>query len=457
MTSDPTSAAAIDELLAMIEGIDWTRDPARVRLGSRDFFWFSPILKPELEDKRADVIVTPADRDEVKRVAAACARLKVPLTVRGGGTGNYGQAVPLHGGVVLDMARLDRVLAIEGGVIRAEAGARMLDVDEQLFPAGWELRFHPSTRKQATLGGFLAGGAAGAGSCTWGQISDPGAVLGCTVLTVEDEPREIALGGPDVLKVIHAYGVNGIILDVTLPLAPAYPWDERLIRFDDLSTAAAFANTLMEHDAIARKLVTVMAPPVMPYLKRLNALMPSPGAAVILMAHEAAADVVAPMIDAAGGDVVFYRNAEDARAAAFEGRGEIAPLYEYTWNHTTLHALRMDPAITYLQLRFPPDEVLEKVAWAERAFPDEVLLHLEFQRRFGRVTCSSLPLVRYRDEARLREIIAAFDTAGVHVSDPHTYLINKAGWKRVEADQPGFKRIADPHGIMNPGKLGEEA
>ena len=43
-------------------------------------------------------------------------------------------------------------------------------------PERWELRFHPSTRKQATIGGFIAGGAAGCGSCTWGQIADPGAV-----------------------------------------------------------------------------------------------------------------------------------------------------------------------------------------------------------------------------------------------------------------------------------------
>ena len=77
---------------------------------SRDFFWFSPILKPMLEDKRAELIVVPRDKVDVKRVAAACASHRVPLTVRGGGTGNYGQAVPLAGGVVLDMAKLDQVI-----------------------------------------------------------------------------------------------------------------------------------------------------------------------------------------------------------------------------------------------------------------------------------------------------------------------------------------------------------
>ncbi|MCB1491156.1 MAG: FAD-binding oxidoreductase [Rhodobiaceae bacterium] len=440
-----------------VDGVRQSREDSELRLKSRDFFWFSPILKPLLEDKRAEIVVTPADRGELRRIAAACARFRIPVTVRGGGTGNYGQAVPLDGGVVLDMAQINRVLSVEGGVLKAEGGARMLDIDREIAPTGWELRFHPSTRKQATLGGFLAGGAAGAGSCTWGQISDPGAVLAATVMTLEEEPREIELTGPDVLKVIHAYGINGIITDVTLPLAPAYPWAEMLVRFDTLVAAAGFAMTLMKQDAIAKKLVSVMAPPVMPYLKRPNAHMPAPGAGVVLMVHEAALGQVRPLIEGAGGTVAYERDATAARAAAFDGTGAMPPIYEYTWNHTTLHALRMEPEITYLQLRFPPDAVLEKVAWVEETFPDEVLLHLEFQRRFGAVTCSSLPLVRFTTPERLYAIIDTLNANDVLVSDPHTFEINKAGWKRVMVDQPGFKAVADPHGLMNPGKLGAEA
>src|SRR5258708_37823676 len=128
-------------------------DPGSLRMRSRDFFWFSPILKATLEDKRAELIAVPRDKAEVLRVAAACARHRVPLTVRGGGTGNYGQAVPLAGGVVLDMSGLDRVLSVVPGAGRFEAGARLLDIDKALRPQRWQLRFHPSTRKQATIGG----------------------------------------------------------------------------------------------------------------------------------------------------------------------------------------------------------------------------------------------------------------------------------------------------------------
>src|SRR4029450_2659479 len=96
-------------------------DPGSLRMRSRDFFWFSPILKETLEDKRADIVVVPRDKADVIRVAAACARHRVPLTVRGGGTGNYGQAVPLAGGVGLDMTRLDQGIWQRPGARRVRA------------------------------------------------------------------------------------------------------------------------------------------------------------------------------------------------------------------------------------------------------------------------------------------------------------------------------------------------
>jgi FAD/FMN-containing dehydrogenase len=428
-------------------------DAGSVRMRSRDFFWFSPILKEALEDKRADMVAVPRDKADVMRIAAACARHRVPLTVRGGGTGNYGQAVPLAGGVVLDMGKLDQVIWHKAGAGRFAAGARMLDIDRALAPAGHELRFYPSTRQHATIGGFVAGGAAGAGSCTWGQISDPGAVLAVEVVTVEDAPRVIELTGRDVLKVMHAYGVNGIITEVEVPLAPSHPWCERIATFPSLSAAARCAQTFTECDGIAKKLVTVHDPQVVPYLRRLATYAEPGHAMAIVMVSEPQADAFELIVADHGGCVTFRRTAEDARKAAFAETSGLQPLYEFTWNHTTLHAIRIDPTITYLQLRFPPANNLELVDWVAAQFHGEVLLHLEFQRRFGKVTCSSLPLVRYTTPQRLDEIMAELNAEGVAVSNPHTFVLDDAGWKRVDAPQAEFKRMADPYGLMNPGKL----
>jgi FAD/FMN-containing dehydrogenase len=430
-------------------------DAGSVRMRSRDFFWFSPILKEALEDKRADMVAVPRDKADVMRIAAACARHRVPLTVRGGGTGNYGQAVPLAGGVVLDMGKLDQVIWHKAGAGRFAAGARMLDIDRALAPAGHELRFYPSTRQHATIGGFVAGGAAGAGSCTWGQISDPGAVLAVEVVTVEDQPRVIELTGRDVLKVMHAYGVNGIITEVEVPLAPSHPWCERIATFPSLSAAARCAQTFTECDGVAKKLVTVHDPQVVPFLRRLAPYAEPGGAMAIVMVSEPQADAFELMVADHGGCVTFRRTAEDARKAAFAETSGLQPLYEFTWNHTTLHAIRIDPTITYLQLRFPPANNLELVDWVAAQFHGEVLLHLEFQRRFGKVTCSSLPLVRYTTPQRLDEIMAELNAEGVAVSNPHTFVLDDAGWKRVDAPQAEFKRMADPYGLMNPGKLAD--
>ena len=119
------SAALIDEL----KGLELADDAATLRLKSRDFFWFSPVLKRQLDACRADLVVRPKTREEVLQFAAVAAKTRTKVTVRGGGTGNYGQAVPLEGGTVLDMGGLNRVLDVRPGVGTFEAGATMLDID----------------------------------------------------------------------------------------------------------------------------------------------------------------------------------------------------------------------------------------------------------------------------------------------------------------------------------------
>ena len=450
---DALTPSRLAALRGDLDGIAIADDAATLKLKSRDFFWFSPILKPLLDDKRADLVVLPKSKEEVIRVAAACARHRVPLTVRGGGTGNYGQAVPLAGGVLLDLTGLDRIVGVEPGAGRFEAGARLLDIDKALRADRWELRFHPSTRRQATIGGFIAGGAAGCGSCTWGQIADPGAVIAVEVITVEETPRVLELTGRDILKVLHAYGVNGIITEVAVPLAPWQPWAERIAAFPTLGAAARFGQALTAAEGIAKKEVGIFDRRIPPFLKRVAPLVPAGHAMAILMVLEPQAPALEDMVAEHGGTIVYRRAAAEAELAAFEGRGAMPPLYEYTWNHTTLHALKIEPTITYLQIRFPAGGETALVEAMERAFGDELLLHLEYQRRFGRVFVSGLPLLRYRSPERLAEVIGRVEAMGGAVSTPHSYVLDNAGWKRTDAPQPEFKSLADPHGLMNPGKL----
>ena len=174
------------------------------------------------------------------RLAAAAARHRVPVTPRGGGTGNYGQAVPLEGGVLIDMSELQQIERFEPGLLRVQAGARMHLIDEELRPKGFELRLHPSTKRTATIGGFIAGGSGGIGSVTWGGLREPGNLIAARVVTLEESPRVLELRGDDAQVVNRAYGTTGIITSLEIPLAPAWEWIDLAIAFDDFASACAF-------------------------------------------------------------------------------------------------------------------------------------------------------------------------------------------------------------------------
>jgi FAD/FMN-containing dehydrogenase len=116
-----------------------TTDERQLRIKSRDFYWYSPILSAQLQHCRADVVVQPHTEQEIESVAAAAARYRIPVTVRGGGTGNYGQSVPLRGGIVLDMTRYNKVAEVKSGSIRVQAGALIQTALEAALATGQQL------------------------------------------------------------------------------------------------------------------------------------------------------------------------------------------------------------------------------------------------------------------------------------------------------------------------------
>jgi FAD/FMN-containing dehydrogenase len=75
-------------LLNDLSDIPHTTEPALVRQKSRDFFWYSPVLNRQLRGFSAQAMISPQNEVDVVRVAAACFRHNVPVTARGGGTGN---------------------------------------------------------------------------------------------------------------------------------------------------------------------------------------------------------------------------------------------------------------------------------------------------------------------------------------------------------------------------------
>ena len=116
------------KVAADLTPIECISDRALVRQKSRDFFWYSPVLNEKLKGVRGDLVVCPTSEEEVVRTLAYCHAHRIAVTPRGAGTGNYGQAMPLQGGVVLDLSRLDRFLWLRDGVARVQAGLKLIDL-----------------------------------------------------------------------------------------------------------------------------------------------------------------------------------------------------------------------------------------------------------------------------------------------------------------------------------------
>jgi FAD/FMN-containing dehydrogenase len=439
------SSGTLASLVADLGDISTVTDPKIVRRRSRDFFWYSPILNEQLDGKSADLIVAPRDEADVVRVAAACARHRVPLTVRAGGTGNYGQAVPLQGGVLLDVMALAAVEWTRPGMMRVGVGAKMNAIDTVLQPSGWELRMHPSTKRTATIGGFVAGGSGGIGSVNYGGLREPGNILAARVVTVEEEPRIIELRGDAAQKINRTYGTTGIITALEMPLSPAWRWIDVVVAFDNFLEATAFGYEAALADGIVKKVLSPVSWPLPSYFGALKPYCPDGQSILIAMIAEPSLESFKSLLGGRG-TVTLEMPTDD-------GPGQV-PLYEYTWNHTTLQVLKSDRSVTYLQCLYPHDRLMEKVAEMRDLFPDEVLQHLEFIRFNGRVTCGGLPVVRYRDPDRLNEIIRLHEERGVYIANPHVFTVEDGSrYKRVEADQLGFKHEVDPYGLLNPGKM----
>jgi FAD/FMN-containing dehydrogenase len=441
----------IAALRARLNGIRTEDNPALVRQKSRDFYWYSPVLKRQLEAVTGDIVVSPTSEAQVVQVLEAAFALGIPVTPRGTGTGNYGQAMPLLGGVVLDLSSFNRVLSIEPGRVRAQPGAIMAKIDQETRPhSGQEIRLHPSTYNTASIGGFVAGGSGGVGSIRWGGLRDPGNILRLKVVTMERTPRVLELTGDDVHKVSHAYGTNGVITEVDVPLAPAYEWIDVIVTLDSLRAAAHYANAVGEEDGLLVKELAVIAPPVpRQYFQRHRRSLPGDK-------HLVLATVAPHALDPFLAYTARFKEAEIAfrsDALPAEDLRGVPPVFELTWNHTTLRALRVDPTVTYLQALYPFPNHIDLVERIHARFGDELPAHLEFVRFDGKVTCFGLPLVRFTTEERLEEIIAIHEDMGAPIFNPHRYTLEEGGMKQTDEVQLAFKREADPRGLLNPGKM----
>jgi hypothetical protein len=429
-------------------------DPARVLTAppvvsrlSRDFYWYSPILRQQLDGKTADVAVQPLTAAEIREILRYCYAHEIPVTARGAGTGNYGQAVPLQKGVVLDLSRMDQIESIgPDGVAVCQPGVRLGGLEAEARKLGWELRCYPSTVVKASLGGFLAGGSGGIGSVMHGGLRDFGTVRAIDVVTMEDSPRVVHHEGEAVHEILHAWGTNGIITRIWFALTPSVAWAQCAIAFDSFDQAFDFSERIATSELWTKRLVTTFEWPIPSFFTPVLNLSPEGKALIFFLIAEEQRTALEDAARAAGGVVTH--------SAPYLGLRTTPLLSDYTWNHTTLWAMKFDPAYTYLQCGFDAVNARSQFATLKQRFGEDFLLHIEFMKNGqGVVFPASIPVVRFSTEDRLNEMITACREIGVGVANPHVNNVEGGGRYRSDNIQLLAKYKYDAKGLLNPGKM----
>jgi alkyldihydroxyacetonephosphate synthase len=173
-----------------------------------------------------DVAVLPADEAGVEAALRFANERGIPVVPRGGGSGSQGGAVPVGGGILLDLARLDRILEVdeESLTVTAEAGVNGLDLERALNERGLMLPHYPASVDLATVGGYVAARGSGVLSTRYGKIEDlvlslRVALAGGDVIDTVSVPRHAV--GPDLTQLfVGSEGTLGVITRATLQLAP---------------------------------------------------------------------------------------------------------------------------------------------------------------------------------------------------------------------------------------------
>jgi len=247
------------------------------------------------------------------------------------------------------------------------------------------------------------------------------------------------------------------MIELEMRLAPKIEYDQLIISGPDWDRLLDWTDAVARNAAWRKRLVTLFEWPIPSYFKPLQkSLRPGEPATFLLLDRGQTAEVVRSA-EAAGLAGVYRRPLPDPPKPPF--------ITDYTWNHTTLWAIKSDPSITYLQSGFGQN-FREQFAELHRRFPGEILLHLEWTAGNSKmlrgaaaainpdpVVVGGIPLVRFRSEERLDEILRCCAEIGVFIANPHTCYLEEGGRHPNIADKRALKAAVDPQGLLNPGKM----
>ncbi|WP_265944754.1 FAD-linked oxidase C-terminal domain-containing protein [Dechloromonas sp. A34] len=412
-------------------------------------------------------VCLPESEAQVVDVLRTCHSLGVPVVARGAGTGLSGGAMPHAQGVVLSLARFNKILRLDRDARLAvvQPGVRNLAVSEAAAPYGLYYAPDPSSQIACTLGGNVAENSGGVHCLKYGLTVHN--VLRLRVVSIEGEIFEIGSAAPDapgydlLALLIGSEGMLGVVTEVTVKLVPKPELAQVVM--------ASFADVGQAGDAVAAIIAAGIIPAglemmdkaataaVEPYVKAgydLNA------AAILLCEADGTPEEVAEEIarvttvlrEAGASDIrVSQSEAERlrfwaGRKAAFPAVGRITPDYYC-----------MDGTIPRKRLA----EMLSAIAAMEKKYG------LRCANVFHAGDGNLHPLIMYdaaqpgewaRAEAFGAEILELSVALGGSITGEHGVGIEKINQMCVQYKTPeldafrGIKAAFDETGLLNPGK-----
>jgi alkyldihydroxyacetonephosphate synthase len=210
--------------------------------------WLDRLQRPSLPD----FVVHPESATEISRILKVANRFRLPVIPYGGGSGSQGGTVPLLGGITLDLKKMNRIIRIDEKSlsVTAQAGINGQVLEWELNRHGLTLAHYPASEYGATLGGYIAARGSGTLSTKYGKAEDM--VMSLEVVLPQGEiirslPIPNHSCGPDVRQhFVGSEGTMGVITEVTMRLDPIP--EERRFRsylFSDLATGLEAGRRIM--------------------------------------------------------------------------------------------------------------------------------------------------------------------------------------------------------------------
>ncbi|MCC6476816.1 FAD-binding protein, partial [bacterium] len=205
-----------------------------------------------------DVVARPVSVEQVQAIVRVCSKLGVPIIPRGGGTGLSGGALPVRGGVVLSLDRMNRIMEIdcENFFVMTEPGVITQTLQAEVETLGLFYPVDPASRGSCTIGGNVAEGAGGPRALKYGTTKDY--VYGLDVVLADGSLAKFGgkrlkdVAGFNMVQLfVGSEGTLGVVVGITLKLLPLPKYRRTLLApFDVMDDAARAVPAILSRGVI---------------------------------------------------------------------------------------------------------------------------------------------------------------------------------------------------------------